>query len=163
MRGGAELNLVVVALESQPGGAPPLDRFGGAARALGEAVEAWRLWPLFTIDPARAWTRGRVALVGDAAHAMLPTAAQGGAQAMEDAWVLARCLAAGRDDPQGALGRYEAERRPRARRVAREAKRNLALYGLAGPAAAARNFAVAALPAKLHLARLDWLFSCPAK
>ena len=42
------------------------DRFAPPARALGEAVKSWRLWPLVTVDAERAWTRGRVALVGDA-------------------------------------------------------------------------------------------------
>ena len=66
-------------------------------------------------------------------------------------------------DPHHALRRYEAARRPRVRRVGREAARNLAVYGLTGPAAAARNLVIAALPGRLHLARLDWLFAWPAK
>lgn len=163
LRGGRELNLVVIASQADGGRAPPLQRFAGAARALGEAVEEWRRWPLLTVEAERAWRRGRVALIGDAAHAMLPTAAQGGAQAIEDAWVLARCLAPAALDPRPALSRYEAERRPRVGRIAREAARNLAIYGMTGPAAAVRNLAIAALPPKFHLARLDWVYCWPAK
>lgn len=160
---GAELNVVVIGSDRGEGTAPPLDRFASPVRALAEAVEGWSLWPLYAIDPEPAWTRERVALIGDAAHAMLPTAAQGGAQAIEDAWILAGCLDAGRSELETALRRYEAVRRPRVRRIAREAARNLTVYSLKGPAAAARNLAIAALPPKLHLARLDWLFCWPAK
>jgi salicylate hydroxylase len=163
LRGGAELNIVVVAPRYAAGDMPPLDSFAPPARTLCAAVEEWRRWPLFTVDPDRAWTRGRVALIGDAAHAMPPTAAQGGAQAIEDAWVLARILSDEERDVPAALRRFETERRPRVRRICAEAARNLAIYGLTGAAATARNIAISALPAKLHLARLDWLYSWPAK
>jgi salicylate hydroxylase len=163
LRGGAEFNIVVVAPRHAAGDIPPLGCFAAPARALCAAAEEWRLWPLFTVDPDQAWTRGRVALIGDAAHAMLPTAAQGGAQAIEDAWVLARSLSAEERDITIALLRFETERRPRVRRICTEAARNLTIYGLTGAAAAARNIVISALPAKLHLARLDWIFSWSAK
>ncbi len=75
-------------------------------------------WALFDRAPIERWVQGRVALLGDAAHAMLPFFAQGAAQAVEDAAVLGACL-------QGissaavplALRRYEAIRRPRASQV----------------------------------------------
>jgi salicylate hydroxylase len=60
------------------------------------------------------WSFGRVALLGDAAHAMEPFQAQGAAQAVEDAYVLAECLAAERQDPVQALRRYETIRMTRA-------------------------------------------------
>ena len=60
------------------------------------------------------WTFGRVTLLGDAAHAMEPFQAQGAAQAVEDAFVLAECLASARADVLGALGRYESIRMARA-------------------------------------------------
>jgi len=62
------------------------------------------------------WSRGRAVLLGDAAHAMTPNIGQGAGMAMEDAAVLADELAAaarGAQDLEGALGRYEARRRPR--------------------------------------------------
>jgi 2-polyprenyl-6-methoxyphenol hydroxylase-like FAD-dependent oxidoreductase len=61
----------------------------------------------------RNWVRGRVALLGDAAHPMTPNMGQGGGQAVEDAVVLARCLAVDAELP-AALARYEALRLPRA-------------------------------------------------
>jgi salicylate hydroxylase len=75
-------------------------------------------WAVYDRDPLARWTRGRVTLLGDAAHPMLPFFAQGAAQAFEDAAVLAGCL---RDADTGsvceALQRYERLRRPRASQV----------------------------------------------
>jgi salicylate hydroxylase len=68
---------------------------------------------VFVRRPLEHWADGRVALLGDAAHAMEPFQAQGAAQAVEDAYVLAACLAAD-DDPVAALARYETIRRERA-------------------------------------------------
>ena len=56
------------------------------------AVDEWRKWALFTVPDGSEWTDGPIALLGDAAHAMLPFAAQGAAMAIEDAAVLAKCL-----------------------------------------------------------------------
>lgn len=70
-------------------------------------------WALLDRAPLSRWSRGRVTLLGDAAHPMFPFFAQGAAQAVEDAAVLARCLAEGLDDLAGALQRYEALRIPR--------------------------------------------------
>ncbi|MEZ4241127.1 MAG: NAD(P)/FAD-dependent oxidoreductase [Myxococcota bacterium] len=80
-------------------------------------------WPLVALDGLRRWTTGRIALLGDAAHAMSPSAGQGASLAMEDAMVLARCL---RDvaDPAAALAAYERERRPRVDAIAAQARRN---------------------------------------
>ena len=75
-------------------------------------------WALYDRTPLERWCAGRVGLLGDAAHAMLPFFAQGAAQAIEDAVVLAACLRAA--EPGGvaaALARYEAIRRPRASEV----------------------------------------------
>jgi salicylate hydroxylase len=75
-------------------------------------------WALFDRTPLERWTSGRATLLGDAAHAMLPLFAQGAAQAIEDAVVLAECLRdADAASAPAALQRYEAIRRPRASRV----------------------------------------------
>jgi salicylate hydroxylase len=75
-------------------------------------------WALFDREPLAQWTQGRVTLLGDAAHPMLPFFAQGSAQAFEDAEALAQCLqGATRDSAPAALLRYEALRRPRATQV----------------------------------------------
>lgn len=75
-------------------------------------------WAMYDREPLKKWTEGRVTLLGDAAHAMLPFFAQGAAQAIEDAVVLADCL---RDADAASAGeallRYESIRRPRATRV----------------------------------------------
>lgn len=77
-----------------------------------------RRWALYDRQPLDRWAHGHVALLGDAAHAMLPFFAQGAAQAVEDAVVLAQCLQdATRDTAAAALQRYEAIRRPRASEV----------------------------------------------
>jgi salicylate hydroxylase len=75
-------------------------------------------WALYDRDPLRRWTAGRISLLGDAAHAMLPFFGQGAAQAIEDAFVLAGCLQnADRTAAPHALLRYEKIRRPRTSQV----------------------------------------------
>ena len=85
-------------------------------------VQSCFKWGIYDRDPVPHWCRGRIALLGDAAHPMMPTLAQGAAIAIEDGYVLARCLDAGRADPAAALLSYEAERRPRAARVQLQAR-----------------------------------------
>ena len=68
-------------------------------------------------EPLRGWVHGRIAVMGDAAHAMLPYHAQGAVQSIEDAWVLARCIQMGQDDPGAALLKYETLRKDRAQRL----------------------------------------------
>jgi salicylate hydroxylase len=74
-------------------------------------------WALLDRAPLTGWSTGTVTLLGDAAHPMFPFFAQGAAQAIEDAAVLARCLAAAPDDPAAALRRYESLRIPRTTRL----------------------------------------------
>jgi salicylate hydroxylase len=74
-------------------------------------------WALLIRQPLPRWSRGRVTLLGDAAHPMLPFLGQGAAQAFEDAAVLARFLAADQADPVSALERYESARIERASSV----------------------------------------------
>jgi salicylate hydroxylase len=83
------------------------------------ATELHQRWALFGQRPLNRWHRGRAVLLGDAAHAMLPHHGQGANQTIEDAAVLADCLAAsGTADLEGALRTYERLRRGRTRRVA---------------------------------------------
>jgi salicylate hydroxylase len=79
-------------------------------------------WGIRDRDPLARWTQGPIALLGDAAHPMMPTLAQGAAITLEDAFVLARALARHRDDPIAALRAYEAQRLPRAREVQLQAR-----------------------------------------
>ncbi|MFC7876741.1 FAD-dependent oxidoreductase [Isoptericola sp. NPDC057391] len=82
-------------------------------------------YPHYGHDVAREWGRGRVTLLGDAAHLMPPTAGQGANQALEDAWVLARALDSAQDVP-AALRGYERRRARRARLASRVAMRERA-------------------------------------
>src|SRR5262249_33733302 len=75
-------------------------------------------WPLYDRAPLARWCTDRVALVGDAAHPLLPFGAQGANQAIEDAAALAACLRdCGPADVSDALRRYESVRVPRLARV----------------------------------------------
>jgi 2-polyprenyl-6-methoxyphenol hydroxylase-like FAD-dependent oxidoreductase len=80
-------------------------------------------WPLFELEPLPAWSRERVVLLGDAAHAMSPSAGQGASLAIEDALVLARSLAV-EPNRASALASYERARRPRVERIAKVARRS---------------------------------------
>ena len=136
------------------------------ARALIDTVESWKTWALFAMPDGGAWTSGATALLGDAAHGMLPFAAQGAGMAIEDAAVLAQCLGdglreGGLGDPlsvPAALLRYAEARRPRVARVQRLARQNGQIYHLAGPMALARDLAMQALGGERLLARQAWIY-----
>jgi salicylate hydroxylase len=118
------------------------------------------LWGLFDHPPLPAWTRGRIALLGDACHPMVPFLAQGATMALEDAWVLAAELDLAADPADG-LAAYEDRRRARATRVQRAAARNGRLYHLRGPARMVARLGLAAAsraaPGAL-LGRFDWIY-----
>lgn len=102
-----------------------------AARALLAAADRTGRWALHDRDTADRWTSARLALLGDAAHPMLPFFAQGAAQAVEDAAALAVCLAeAGPGDGATALARYAAVRRARTDEVHAISRRNSAMLHL---------------------------------
>ena len=172
LRRGALVNLVAVeerATWSEEGWTTPADPddlrrafagWGGTAGALVAGVEACFLWGLFDHAPLPRWTAGRLALLGDACHPMLPFLAQGATMALEDAWVLAAELDRAAD-PLDGLAAYAAARRPRATRVQRAAARNGRIFhlgpGLRGPARAALAAASALAPGWLA-GRFDWLY-----
>jgi salicylate hydroxylase len=119
----------------------------------------WREWSLNTLPPLPSWAEGRVVLLGDAAHPMLPYLAQGGSLALEDALVLADCLHAGAGDPVSALARFAALRAARARRVQAASVRQGSIYGLAPPLSWARDAALALVPGAWLMAGYDWLYA----
>lgn len=128
-----------------------------AARSLVAAPLAWQKYALLTVDPAAPWTDGGTALLGDAAHAMVPFLAQGAAMAIEDAMVLADCLYGATDVP-GALRRYEIERRERVARVAAASLATGGHYHGRGAMAFARDLALRFGGERLILGRNDWIY-----
>jgi salicylate hydroxylase/6-hydroxynicotinate 3-monooxygenase len=91
------------------------DGFHRDVRAVLEACPDCHKWAILEREPLPHWSQGRVVLLGDAAHPMTPYMAQGGATAIEDAAVLARCMAEAEHsaDIEAAFRRYEAHRKPR--------------------------------------------------
>lgn len=172
VRGGALYNIVAIIEDGQwrgEGWRTPADL--GAVRA---AFQDWdpRLralfgaagdihkWALLDHPVPAMWSRGRVALLGDACHAMLPYLAQGGAMAIEDAWALGEVLA-GAADPVAPLARYSQLRVTRATRVHAHAARNAHTFHRSGRASrAVRDTALRALAGKPErfLHRMDWLY-----
>jgi salicylate hydroxylase len=137
-------------------------RWPATARMLIGAVDEWRRWALFTVPDNGDWSAGAIALLGDAAHAMLPFAAQGAGMAIEDAAVLAKCLSASAgentSDIPAALKRYGRLRRARVLRVQRAARRSGRIYHLTGALALARDLTIKAMGPERMLARQDWIY-----
>jgi salicylate hydroxylase len=136
------------AVEAFAGWHPAVTRMIGAA----EQDAAW--WALHDFAPLQRWSAGRIVLLGDAAHAMLPHHGQGANQAIEDAVTLAHCLAASGDEgPRPAIDRYERLRRARTRQTQRHSRLAAeCLHVPDGPAAAQRDAGLATLAADL-----DWI------
>ena len=169
VRGGRQIAVVFVVEEN--GGsadwttpaeatafAPHLGKLARPLRAFLALGKDWRKWSLYDVKPWKQWARGRIALLGDAAHPPLPFFAQGGVMALEDAVTVADCLIEGGNDPVTALVNYEKKRRPRATAVQRASRNNGRIYHLAGPMAFARNLALRSANPERLMARYDWLY-----
>jgi salicylate hydroxylase len=143
-------------------------------QAIVEAAEEVTLWALHDRDPIPSWTTGRVALLGDAAHPMLPFFAQGANQAVEDAAVLAACLSlagprtSASEGAAAALARYAQVRRGRAERVQEISRRNSSALHLGDSGAdseadsRAQQDRAAELSRSQRLAEQDWLYGYDA-
>jgi len=171
VKAGGVINLVVITSDrwQQPGWSEPANRaelvprlaaeaWAPPARSLIGLPEAWLKWALYERRPIWRWSKGPVALLGDAAHPMLPFLAQGAGMAIEDAAVAAQCLARTPDDPATALRTYVAIRRGRTRKVQREAARNGTIYHLAGPWGWLRDRVMRAMGGPRLLANYDWIY-----
>ncbi len=137
-----------------------LERHGGWAPEIAKAIEATPATtvlrhPLLDRKPTKRWCSERAALLGDAAHPMLPFIGQGGCQALEDAIVLGESLSAAADIP-AALRDYEARRWRRAAQAMTMSRRMGRLVHLRGaPLRALRNRALAMTPESVRMRQLD--------
>ena len=166
--GGALINIVAIERNPEPveGWAAPGDRqlllaqYAKAAaplRALLAEPAEWLRWSLFD-RPAGRITQGRVALLGDAAHPVLPFLAQGAALAIEDAATLASLLPADPANVPTALKTYAQHRQGRVARVQNEARRNAKIYHASAVMALGRNLVMRQLGAERMTSRYDWLY-----
>lgn len=121
-------------------------------------ADPWNSWHLYDRPAASSWVQGHVALLGDAAHPMLPYLAQGAAMALEDAAALGRQVALSTDWPT-ALKTYQQIRKARTERVVATARRNGRIFHLPAPWSIARD-AVLAYQGTEVLG-MPWLYGGP--
>ncbi|MEX0347098.1 MAG: FAD-dependent monooxygenase [Rhizobiaceae bacterium] len=127
--------------------------------AIADVATDWTAWPLHEVDWKDVWSvSDGLAMVGDAAHAMTPFAAQGAAMAIEDADELARCVDSSSDDIPAALQRYEHKRKPRVRRVVARGRFNHFTWHASGPVATVRNLVLRARSGANLMRDFDWLY-----
>jgi salicylate hydroxylase len=139
------------------------EAYGGwhrQVRAIIEAVDETFIWALFDRAPLPRWSVGRVSLLGDACHAMLPFMAQGAAQAIEDGAALAACLARlGANAVPEALRLYEARRLARATRLQELSRVNKTRFHMPdGPGQEARDAEMAARGDR-SIEAIGWLYA----
>lgn len=172
VRGGEWLNLVVVVEDELQGNIEEWDHRANAVqlrtymtaccaplRGLTDAIEQWRLWGLTIREPVKGATemaQGRVALLGDAAHPMVPYLAQGAGMAIEDAHALAQSLRVEGLAVQDALQNYASSRWQRNARVQARAIRNGRIFHAIGLVRWGRDLAMKALGERLL--DVDWLY-----
>jgi salicylate hydroxylase len=117
-------------------------------------------WALMTRPPMARWTVGRVTLLGDACHSMVPFLAQGANMALEDGYILARALSEIQGDPGARLARYEEARRERTRRTVEGSANNIVRFhnkALADPDTA-RSYVDREWATAPVADRYEWLF-----
>ncbi len=127
-------------------------------------VEKPNLWGLFRHPVAPVWHKampqGGVAILGDAAHPTLPFLAQGANMALEDAWVLAQCLAQ-KDSVQVAFETYQTARKSRTAAIVAAANGNARAYHLSGPVRRVAHLGLrmgGRLAPNFALSRFDWIY-----
>ncbi len=130
-------------------------------RAMIDGIEQPRLWPLYEM-PEGAWSNSRdTILIGDAAHAVTPFAAQGAAMAIEDAYELALALAM--QAPADAIRAFATKRKPRVKKIGKRGAFNRFVYHVRGPLALGRNLVLKLRPPHEVAADLDWIYEYRAE
>jgi salicylate hydroxylase len=128
-------------------------------QALIRNIPAPYKWALMTRPPMERWSAGRVTLLGDACHSMVPFLAQGAVMAIEDGYILARALSAAGDVSSNLL-KYESARRERTRKAVEGSTANIARFhhpALADPAKA-REYVEREWAGQNVAERYEWLF-----
>jgi salicylate hydroxylase len=126
-----------------------------------DLIDTWRMWVLCDREPVKNWTKGRVTLLGDAAHPMLQYLAQGACMATEDAVTLAEKVAASPDDLPAAFKAYEQERYLRTARVQIMARVYGDFYHARGVTAELRDLALAGRAQQQSYDGIAWLYGGP--
>jgi salicylate hydroxylase len=124
-----------------------------------ERIETWRMWVLCDREPVKNWSKGRVTLLGDAAHPMLQYLAQGACMASEDAVCLADKVAETPDDIAGAFKAYEKQRYLRTGRVQIMARIYGEFYHASGVTAELRYNTLHGRAAEQAYDGMEWLYS----
>lgn len=172
LENGKTFNMVAITAGTDPGqtwaeNVRPADRLEllnafsgwhpGLVSILRNAPEmTW--WPLFGVPNGRWHNADRTVLIGDAAHAMTPFAAQGAAMAIEDGYELAQAVTQTTGDITGTLERYETRRRARIARARSRGAFNKFAYHARGPIRFGRDLVLALKSPESLAADLDWLY-----
>jgi len=131
---------------------------GARPMSILERPQSWRRWVLCDRDPADNWSRGRITLLGDAAHPMLQYFAQGACMAMEDALCLADEVVAADGNDAAAFLAYQSARAPRTARVQLQARRLGEIYHMSGIKRLIRNWMLGRRRPERHYDGLAWLY-----
>jgi 3-hydroxybenzoate 6-monooxygenase len=123
-----------------------------------ERIETWRMWVLCDREPVKEWSKGRVTLLGDAAHPMLQYLAQGACMATEDAVWLADKVRAQPDDLPAAFRAYVQQRYLRTARVQIMARVYGEFYHARGPTAELRNMLLGGRSSEDSYEGISWLY-----
>jgi salicylate hydroxylase len=127
-------------------------------RLLLNKIESWRMWVLCDRPPIKEWSRGRITLLGDAAHPMLQYLAQGAGMSIEDAVCLADKVVAAQGDYAAAFLSYQAARYLRTGRVQIMARVYGEFYHASGVARELRNIMLGSRTPEEAMAGMEWLY-----
>jgi salicylate hydroxylase len=169
LRGGKLFNLVAVfhsnryeeGWDSYGDPAELHERFANTCapvRTLLAKIESWRMWVLCDRPPIKNWSRGRITLLGDAAHPMLQYLAQGACMAIEDAVCLANKVEAAGGDFASAFQSYQAARYLRTGRVQIMARVYGEFYHASGVARELRNMMLSPRTPAQSFEAMEWLY-----